>query len=89
VFRDAGVEAQIFSVGTLVGIFFASARPTNYDEVTGTDAKAYATFFHEMLSRGVAFAPSAFEVAFPSLAHTKDDLERTADLARPSLEALR
>jgi glutamate-1-semialdehyde 2,1-aminomutase len=89
VFRDAGVEAQIFSVGTLVGIFFASARPTNYDEVKTADAKAYATFFHEMLSRGVALAPSAFEVAFPSLAHTKDDLERTADLARPSLEALR
>ncbi|HET7653708.1 MAG TPA: glutamate-1-semialdehyde 2,1-aminomutase [Acidimicrobiales bacterium] len=89
VFRDAGVEAQIFHVGTLVGMFFAAARPTNYDEVKTADAKAYATFFHEMLSRGVALAPSAFEVAFPSLAHTKDDLERTADLARPSLEALR
>ena len=90
VFRDAGVEAQIFNVGPLVGLFFrGGGRPRNYDEVADSDAKAYATFFHEMLTRGVAFAPSAFEVAFPSLAHTKDDLERTADLARPALEALR
>ena len=89
VFRDAGVEAQVFNVGTLVGLFFRAERPRDYDEVSESDAKAYATFFHEMLSRGVALAPSAFEVAFPSLAHTKDDLERTADLARPSLEALR
>jgi glutamate-1-semialdehyde 2,1-aminomutase len=89
VFADAGVEASIFNVGTLVGLFFAPEPPADYDEVTRSDAKAYATFFHEMLARGVAFAPSAFEVAFPSLAHSKDDLERTADLARPALEPLR
>ena len=89
VFRDAGVAVSIPVVGPLLSVFFAESAPTDYDEVKTVDAKAYAVFFHEMLSRGVAFAPSPYEVAFPSLAHTKDDLERTADLARPALEALR
>ena len=34
-----------------------------------------------MLDRGIALAPGPYEAAFPSLAHTKDDLERTVDLA--------
>src|SRR5207249_11640984 len=71
VFRDAGVAVSIPVVGPLLSIFFAESAPTDYDEVKTVDAKAYAVFFHEMLSRGVAFAPSPYEVAFPSLAHTK------------------
>jgi glutamate-1-semialdehyde 2,1-aminomutase len=86
---DAGVPATFPTVGPLLGIFFAERPPRDYAEVAATDTAAYARFFHAMLDRGVAFAPSPFEVAFPSLAHTKDDLERTADLARPALEAVR
>lgn len=86
---DAGVAASFPTVGPLLGIFFAARPPRDYDEVVATDTAAYARFFRAMLNRGVAFAPSPFEVAFPSLAHTKDDLERTADLARPAMEAVR
>jgi glutamate-1-semialdehyde 2,1-aminomutase len=41
----------------------------------------YAAFFHALLDRGVAIAPGAYEVLFPGLAHTKDELERVADIA--------
>ncbi|MEA2717205.1 MAG: hypothetical protein QOI99_1522, partial [Actinomycetota bacterium] len=37
--------------------------------------------------RGVALAPSPFEALFPSLAHTKDELERTVDLAAAAARA--
>ncbi len=40
-----------------------------------------------MLDRGVALPPSQFEAMFPSLAHTKDELERTADLAAAAARA--
>jgi glutamate-1-semialdehyde 2,1-aminomutase len=89
VFADAGVPVQIPVVGPLMGLFFADTAPTDYASAQSADGKAYATFFHEMLSRGVALAPSPFEAMFPSLAHSKDELERTADLCRPALEALR
>jgi glutamate-1-semialdehyde 2,1-aminomutase len=89
VITEAGIAVQIPVVGTLMGLFFTEAAPpTDYDEVKACDEKRYAAFFHEMLRRGVAFAPSAFEVAFPSLAHTKDDLERVADLARAAVAGM-
>ena len=34
-----------------------------------------------MLDRGVALAPGAYEVLFPSLAHTDDDIDRTISAA--------
>ena len=55
---NADVAVSIPVVGPLLSVFFAEAAPTSYDEVEAVDAKAYAVFFHEMLSRGVAFAPS-------------------------------
>src|SRR5580700_8574834 len=57
-----------------------------HDEPTlrraGTLSPAAATrfkrLFHAMLERGIYIAPSAYEVAFVSLAHCEDDLRRFA-----------
>jgi glutamate-1-semialdehyde 2,1-aminomutase len=89
VFADAGIAAQIPVVGTLIGLFFSDVVPHDYESAKAADGSAYAHFFRAMLARGVALPPSPFEALFPSLAHTKDDLERTADLARAALEAAR
>ena len=61
---------------------------TDYDaaKAAPTAAATPASSTH-MLDRGVALAPSPFEALFPSLAHTKDDLERTADLAAAAARA--
>jgi glutamate-1-semialdehyde 2,1-aminomutase len=37
----------------------------------------YARFFHAMLDQGVYFAPSQFEAAFMSSAHTEADITDT------------
>ncbi|MBW3614340.1 MAG: glutamate-1-semialdehyde 2,1-aminomutase [Actinobacteria bacterium] len=78
--------AQVPVVGTLVGVFFGEDLVTDY---AGSRASAttgwYARFFQAMLERGVALAPGAYEVLFPSLAHTWDDIERTVDLARAAI----
>ncbi|HEY5888849.1 MAG TPA: aspartate aminotransferase family protein, partial [Acidimicrobiales bacterium] len=68
-------------VGPLLGLYFSSDEPRDYDGAKGTDEAVYAAFFHALLDRGVAIAPGAYEVLFPGLAHTKDELERVADLA--------
>ena len=77
---------QVPQVGPLVGLFFASAPVVDY---AGARAAAgtgwYARFFRAMLDRGVALAPGAYEAVFPSLAHSRDDLERTVDLARAAI----
>ena len=81
VIAEAGLAVQVPVVESLVGIFFTDETPRDFQESQAADAKTYARFFHAMLERGIALPPSPFEVLFPSLAHTRGELERTVDLA--------
>jgi glutamate-1-semialdehyde 2,1-aminomutase len=73
----AGVTAQVPRARTLVGLFFADAPVRDFDDAKAADHKAYASFFHGMLDRGVYLAPSGYEAIFPSLAHADADLDHT------------
>jgi glutamate-1-semialdehyde 2,1-aminomutase len=77
----AGVPAVVPQVGPLVGLFMGDSPPLDYDAAKTTDEKAYATFFHGLLSRGVALAPGAYEVMFPGLAHTDDVIDEVIGAA--------
>ncbi len=88
VIGEAGLPVQVPVVGPLLGLFFGDEAPVDHDGAQRTDAALYGRFFHAMLDRGVAFAPGPYEVAFPSLAHTKDELERVADLASAAAQAV-
>jgi glutamate-1-semialdehyde 2,1-aminomutase len=82
VFADAGLDARVPRVGTLLGLSFSEAPVTDYDQARASaETGTYRRFFRAMLDRGVALAPGPYEVLFPSLAHGRDDIERTADLA--------
>ena len=87
VIAEAGLPVSVPVVGPLVGLFFSEVPPTDFATSKASDAKAYAAFFHQLLDRGVAFPPSPFEALFPSLAHTKGELERTVDLAAAAATA--
>jgi len=58
----------------------------NFDDVRATDIPAFKKFFAAMLDRGIYLAPSAYEAMFVSLAHTKQDLDRTVDAVRESIK---
>lgn len=88
VVREAGLPVVLPRVGPLVGLFFAEEAPTDFESAQRADAKLYARFFHEMLDRGQALPPSPFEALFPSLAHTKEELEHTADQAAAAARAI-
>ncbi len=78
----AGIAAHFTVVGTLVGMYFGSgAPPTNFAEAKTTDERVYRTFFHAMLSEGVALAPGAYEALFVGLAHTDDVLDEIGAIA--------
>ncbi|MEA2716423.1 MAG: glutamate-semialdehyde -aminomutase [Actinomycetota bacterium] len=87
VITEAGLPVQVPAVGPLVGLFFAADQPHDYATAKAADGARYARFFHHLLDRGVALAPSPFETLFPSLAHTKEELERTVDLAAAAARA--
>jgi glutamate-1-semialdehyde 2,1-aminomutase len=77
VFDAAGVAAQVPRAHTLVGLFFADRPVHDYDRAHAANHKAYASFFHGLLDRGVYIAPSGYEVMFPSLAHDDAALDHT------------
>jgi glutamate-1-semialdehyde 2,1-aminomutase len=81
VIEESGLPIRVPVVGPLLGLFFGPDDPHDYDGAKRTDEAVYAAFFHALLDRGVAIAPGAYEVLFPGLAHTKDELERVADIA--------
>jgi glutamate-1-semialdehyde 2,1-aminomutase len=85
---ESGVSAQINSIGSLSTIFFAPATVTDYSAAKKSDTKVYARFFREMLERGIFLAPSQFEAAFVSAAHTEADVDRTISAAREVLRSI-
>lgn len=85
---DAGIKAQINSIGSLSTIFFTPTPVTNYAQAKTSDTKLYARFFREMLERGIFLAPSQFEAAFVSTAHTEGDIDQTISAAADSLKTI-
>ena len=84
-----GVVARVNRVGSMLTAFFADGPMEDYASVKRADAARYGVFFRAMLERGVSLAPSQFEAAFVSLAHTSEDLDTTIAAAREAIAAAR
>jgi glutamate-1-semialdehyde 2,1-aminomutase len=83
--RRAGVALTVNRVGSMLTAFFCAGPVTDYASARRADTAAYARFFHGLLERGVFVAPSQFEAAFVSLAHTEEDLARAARAAEEAM----
>jgi glutamate-1-semialdehyde 2,1-aminomutase len=86
--ESAKIPAQINAIGSLATVFFAPGPVRNYADAKRSDTKRYAQFFREMLARGILFAPSQFEAAFLSAAHTSGDIDRTLAAAQEALQVM-
>ena len=86
--ESAEIPAQINAIGSLATVFFATGPVRNYADAKRSDTKRYARFFREMLARGVFFAPSQFEAAFVSAAHTSENIDRTLAAAHEALQVM-
>ena len=85
---ECGVAATLNSFGSLATIFFTGDAVTDYAGAKRSNKEQYARYFREMLDRGIFLAPSQFEAAFLSVAHTAEDIDRTVAAARSSLQAI-
>jgi glutamate-1-semialdehyde 2,1-aminomutase len=75
--RAAGVSTVINRVGSMWTSFFTATPVTDWAGANACDRSRYGRFFHGMLSEGVYLAPSQFEAAFVSAAHTESDIDQT------------
>ena len=80
--KGAGVAFSAQSIGSMFGVYFRATPPTSFAEVMQCDRERFNRFFHEMLSRGVYLAPSAYEAGFVSAAHGAREVEETLAAAR-------
>ena len=83
--RMAGIPSYHTRVGSMMCMFFSDDPVNNYEDALKCNTERYGKYFHEMLKRGVYLAPSQFEAAFVSLAHTEKDIEKTLRAAEQSL----
>jgi glutamate-1-semialdehyde 2,1-aminomutase len=84
----AGLAVQVPVTGTLVGLFFGQEPAFDYTSAQRTDEARYAAFFHQMLDRGVALAPGAYEVMFPGTTHGDEVLDQVVDAAADAARAV-
>jgi len=63
--------------GSMWGFFFRAEPVRSFSDAKTCDVERFKRFFHAALARGVYLAPSAFEAAFMSSAHSDADVEET------------
>ena len=79
VLETAPLDATLCRLGSMFWIaWHAGTQPRSAEAIADAAGETYAGIFHALLTRGVALAPSAYEVGFLSLAHTQEDIDRFA-----------
>ncbi len=84
---DRYVEHISFNrMGSLSTIFFRKGGVKSNADSKECDTQLYATYFRAMLEEGIYLPPSQFECMFLSIAHSDEDLERTAKAMEKALK---
>ena len=80
---------QVVAVPGLLTVFFSEMAPSDFAAAQACDLDAHARWCRELLARGVYPPASQFEAWVPSLAHTTEQLDRTAEAAAAAFATLR
>src|SRR6185295_610680 len=84
--REAGVATVTNRVGSMFTTFFTDQPVFDWTTATRSNRETFGRFFQAMLAEGVYLAPSQFEAAFVSAAHSDEIIERTVMAARQALK---
>jgi glutamate-1-semialdehyde 2,1-aminomutase len=83
----AGPHAARFArAASMWTLFFTDQAVTDWTDANQCDRARYGRFFHALLARGIALAPSQFEANFISAAHTPADIEATVTAIKEGLQ---
>lgn len=84
-----GVASSVPVASTLCSVFFSGEEVRDYDGARRACSTGfYAPFFRGMLERGIALAPSPYEVMFCSLAHGEREVEETIAAAESTAKEI-
>lgn len=86
--RVLGVDVQLNRVCSLMTAFFAAEPVTDFESAMKADTARYAQHYRQMRDNGIYIAPSQFEVAFLSSAHSEKDLDKAIKMTEWSFKKL-
>jgi len=86
--KKAGIPLTQTRVGSMLTAFFTAGPVVDWNTARQSDTKRYGQFFHRMLEQGIYLAPSQFEAAFLSTAHSAQDIEKTIRAAHTAFKSL-
>jgi len=73
------VAVTINQIGSMLTVFFTDKNVYDYETAKTSSEKKYAVYFWKMLEEGIYLAPSQYEAAFISYAHSDEDLEKALE----------
>ncbi len=74
-----GLDYRLNRAGSMFTLFFTRNDVRDFQSALTCDTVKFATYYNEMLKRGIYLPPSQFEAAFISAAHTERDIEKTIE----------
>ncbi|HKJ65740.1 MAG TPA: glutamate-1-semialdehyde 2,1-aminomutase [Desulfopila sp.] len=86
--EEVGIDVQLNGVGSLMTGFFAKNPVTDFESAMRADTSLYGHHYRNMLAQGIYLAPSQFEVAFISAAHSAEELDRLVKMTEWSFKKL-
>lgn len=75
-------------IGAMGTLFFTPGPVTDYASAAKSDTEKYARYYQGMRQRGIYLAPSQFEAAMMSAAHSDADIDRTLEAADETFKTL-
>lgn len=77
VLQKKGIAVQLNQIGSLFTLFFSNEPITNFTSAQKQRSQLFTTFYQQMREKGIYLAPSGYECAFCSFAHSQKDKEKT------------
>jgi len=88
--KSVGIPGVVNRVGSMMTMFFTESDKVNsFDTAMTSDAERYAEYFKTCLASGIYLAPSQYECAFVSYAHTDEEIQEVIAANRKALEQLK
>jgi len=84
----AGVNVVSNRVGSMGSFFFTDEPVTDFKTAKASDENLFKRYFRSMLDQGIYLAPSPYEAAFLSTAHSEETVRKTIECASIALKTL-
>ncbi|MBA4357282.1 MAG: glutamate-1-semialdehyde-2,1-aminomutase, partial [Desulfovibrio sp.] len=79
ILRSKGQPVTLNHMASMFTIFFTNTPVTDYEAAKTSNSATFGEFYRQMRALGVNLAPSGFECAFTSFAHSDADLKQSLD----------